>query len=53
LARFESECPFIGPESACNTRTRVGKKAVRDKTNGDHKKCWESIKGFKYAKGFP
>jgi hypothetical protein len=50
LAKFGSKCPFIGPEPACGISVEVAKKAVRDWTNRDHKKHWESLIG--QAKGF-
>jgi hypothetical protein len=37
IAKFGSECPFVGPEPACGISVRVAKKAVRDWTNRDHK----------------
>jgi hypothetical protein len=51
LARTESEHPFIGPEPACGTSVGVAKKAVRDWTNRNHKKHWESVTGLTHAKG--
>jgi hypothetical protein len=51
LARTRSEHPFIGPEPACGISIRVAKKAVRDWTNRNHKKYWESTTGVKQAKG--
>jgi hypothetical protein len=50
LARTGSEHPFTGPEPACGTSFGVAKKAVRDWTNRNHKKCWESTTGLKQAK---
>jgi hypothetical protein len=47
-----SECLFIGPEPACGVSVGIAKKAVRDWTNGDNKKYWESLTGLKEAKGF-
>jgi hypothetical protein len=44
-----SECPFIGPGPACSISAGISKKAVRDWTNRDHKKYWESLTG----KGIP
>jgi hypothetical protein len=49
---LESEGPFIGPEQACGISTGIAKRAVRDWTNRDHKKFWESLTGLKQAKGF-
>jgi hypothetical protein len=46
-----SEHPFIGPEPACGISIGVSKKAVRDWTNGNHKKHWESVTGLKQTKG--
>jgi hypothetical protein len=46
LARTGSEHPFIGPEPACCISIRVAKKAVRDWTNRNHKKHWESVTGL-------
>jgi hypothetical protein len=46
-----SECLFIGPESACWTSAGISKKAIRNWTNRDHKKYWESLTGLKQAKG--
>jgi hypothetical protein len=51
LARIGSEHPFIGPESACSISIGVVTKAVRDWTNRNHKKHWESTTGLKQAKG--
>jgi hypothetical protein len=38
--RLESECPFVGPEPACDISAGIAKKAVRDWTMGGHKKYW-------------
>jgi ribonuclease HI len=43
LARTGSEYPFIGPETTCGISTGVAKKAVRNCTNLNHKKHWESV----------
>jgi hypothetical protein len=51
LARPGSENPFIRPEPACGISIGVAKKAVRDWTNKNHKKYWESIIGLKQTKG--
>jgi hypothetical protein len=51
-AKLGSECPFIGPEPACGISAGIAKKAVRDWTNRDHKKYYESLTGLKQAKGF-
>jgi hypothetical protein len=51
LARTGSEHPSIGPEPACGISVGVAKKAVRDWTNRNHKKYWESIIGLRQAKG--
>jgi hypothetical protein len=52
LAKLGSECPFIGFEPTCSISAGISKKAVRDWTNRDHKKYWESLTGLKRAKGF-
>jgi phosphoribosylformimino-5-aminoimidazole carboxamide ribonucleotide (ProFAR) isomerase len=52
LAKLGSECPSIGSEPACGISARIAKKAVRDWTNKDHQKYWESLTGLKQAKGF-
>jgi hypothetical protein len=52
LAKLGTECPFIGHEPACCISVGVAKKAVRDWTNTDHKKEWESLAGLKQAKEF-
>jgi hypothetical protein len=44
--------PFIGPEPACGISIGAAKKAVRDCTDGNHKKYWESTTGLTQAKGF-
>jgi ribonuclease HI len=46
LAKLGSECPFIGPEPACGISVGIAKRAVRDWTNRDHKKCWEFLTGL-------
>jgi hypothetical protein len=51
LARMGSEHPFTGPEPACGISIGVAKKAVREWTNRNHEKYWESIIGLKQAKG--
>jgi hypothetical protein len=51
LARTGSEHPFTGPEPACSISIGVAKKAVRDRTDRNHKKYWKSITGLKQAKG--
>jgi hypothetical protein len=43
LARTGSVHPFIGPEPACGISVEVTKKAIRDWTNKNHKKYWESL----------
>jgi hypothetical protein len=50
LARTGSENPFIGPEPACGISIGAAKKAVRDWTDRNHKKYWESTTGLKQAK---
>jgi hypothetical protein len=52
LARTGSEHPFTGPEPACGISIGVAKKAVRDWTDRDYEKYWESTTGLKQAKGF-
>jgi hypothetical protein len=52
LAKLISECPFVEPETACGISAGIAKKAVRDWTNRDHKKYWESLTGLRQAKGF-
>jgi hypothetical protein len=52
LTKLGSEGPFIGPEPACSISMGIAKTAVRDWTNRDHKKYWESLTGLKQAKGF-
>jgi hypothetical protein len=51
LTRTESEHPFTGPEVACGISIGVAKRAVRDWTNRNHKKQWETTTGTKQAKG--
>jgi hypothetical protein len=46
LARTGSEHPFIGPEPDCGISVGVAKKAIRDWTNRNHKKYWESVTGL-------
>jgi ribonuclease HI len=43
LARTGYEHPFIGPQPACGISIEVAKKAVRNWTNRNHKKHWESV----------
>jgi hypothetical protein len=50
LARTPSEHPFTGPEPACGISIRVAKRVVRDWTNRNHIKQWESTTGLKQAK---
>jgi hypothetical protein len=38
--------------SAYGISTGIAKEAVRDWTNRDHKKYWESLTGLRQAKGF-
>jgi hypothetical protein len=52
LAKLESECPLIGSEPTCGTSAGISKKAVRDWTNRDHKKYWESLR-TQTGKGIP
>jgi hypothetical protein len=51
LARMGSEHPFVGPEPACSISIGVAKKVAGDWVNRNYKKYWESITGFKQAKG--
>jgi hypothetical protein len=51
LARTRSEHPSIGPELACGIFMGVAKKAVRDWMTMNHKRYWESLTGFRQAKG--
>jgi hypothetical protein len=51
LARTGYEHPFIGPEPPCGISIGVAKRPVRDWTNRNHIKQWESITGLKQAKG--
>jgi hypothetical protein len=44
LARLGSECPLIGPESACGISART---AGRDWANRDRQQYWESFTGLK------
>jgi hypothetical protein len=46
LAKLGSKCPFIGPEPANSIPVEVAKKAVRNWTNRDHRKHWESLTGL-------
>jgi hypothetical protein len=46
-----SEYPFIGPEPACGISVGAAKKAIRDWTNRNHNKHWQSITGLKQVKG--
>jgi hypothetical protein len=50
LARTGSEHPFTGPDPACGISIGVSERAVRDWTNRNHIKQWESITGLKQAK---
>jgi hypothetical protein len=47
LVRTGSEHPFIGPEPAWGISIGVAKRAVRDWTNRNHIKQWESTTGLK------
>jgi hypothetical protein len=51
LARTGSEHLFIGPEPTCGISVGVAKKSVRDWTNNNHNKHWQSITGLKQTKG--
>jgi hypothetical protein len=52
LARLGCKCPFIGPEPPCSILAGITKKAVRDRTNRNHKEYWESLTGLKNANSF-
>jgi hypothetical protein len=45
LARMGSEHPFIGSEPASSITVGIAKKAIRDWTNRNHQKYWESLTG--------
>jgi hypothetical protein len=51
LARIGSKHLFTGPEPACGISIGVVKRAVRDCTNRNHIKQWESTTVLKEAKG--
>jgi hypothetical protein len=51
LARTGSEHQFTVPEPACGTSIGVAKRAVRDCTQRNHTKQWESTDGLKQANG--
>jgi hypothetical protein len=51
LARTGSEHPFTGPEPASGISNGVAKRVVKDWTNRNYIKQWESITGLKQAKG--
>jgi hypothetical protein len=51
LVRTGSEHPSTGPEPACRISVGALKRAVRDWTNRNHIKQWESIIGLKQATG--
>jgi hypothetical protein len=40
-----------GSEPACGISIRAAKRVVRDWTNRNHTKLWESVTGLKQAKG--
>jgi hypothetical protein len=46
-----SQCPFVGPERTCGISAAIAKKTVRDSTNRDHEKYWESLTGLKTYRG--
>jgi hypothetical protein len=50
-ARTGSEHPFRGPEPACGISSGGSEKAVRDWTNRNPKKLWESVTGLTQTKG--
>jgi hypothetical protein len=50
LARTGSKHLFTGPQPACGISIGVAKKVVRDWTNRNHKKHWESITGLRQGK---
>jgi hypothetical protein len=45
------EHPFTEPEPPCGISVGAAKKAIRDWTNRTHQNYWESLAGFKQAKG--
>jgi hypothetical protein len=49
LARTGSQYPFTGPDPACGISIGVAKRAVRDGTNRNNIKQWESTSGLKQA----
>jgi hypothetical protein len=51
LARTRHEYQFIGPETACTISVGVAKKVIRDWTNRNHQKYWESLTELRQAKG--
>jgi hypothetical protein len=53
LAKLGTECTFMGTEPAYGISAGVAKKTVRNWTNKDHKKYWESSIAFKCAKCVP
>jgi hypothetical protein len=52
LTTLGSEYPFIGPEPPCGISVGIAKKVVRDWTDSDHKKDYESLTVLKHAEGF-
>jgi hypothetical protein len=48
---WQEQNPFTGPESACGISIGVTKIVVRDWTNRNHIKQWQSTTGLKEAKG--
>jgi ribonuclease HI len=50
LTRTATQHPFIGPEPTRGASTGVAKGAVRDWTNSNHQKLWESTTVLKQAK---
>jgi hypothetical protein len=51
VSRTGFEQQFTGLEPACDISIGVAKRAVRDWTNRNHIKRWESTTGLKQAKG--
>jgi hypothetical protein len=51
LGRIGSEHPFTGPEPAYGILIGAAKRAVKNWTNRNHTKQWESITELKQAKG--
>jgi hypothetical protein len=52
LAELGLEHMFIGPEAACGIWVGASKRAIKDWTNRDYGKQWDSLSGLKQAKTF-